>query len=33
MVDSPMSGGGELVYLRKVGEVWRIVAKQRTWIS
>jgi hypothetical protein len=32
-VDSPMSGGGELVYLRKVGGVWRIIAKQRTWIS
>ena len=33
VVTSPMSGGGELVYLRKAGQVWRVVAKQRTWIS
>ena len=33
VTDSPMSGGGELLYLRKSGREWLIVAKQRTWIS
>ena len=33
VVDSPMSGGGQLVYLRKVGKVWRVIAKRGTWIS
>jgi hypothetical protein len=33
VADSPMSGGGQLVYLRRVGKVWRVIAKQGTWIS
>lgn len=28
-----LAGGGELLYLRRVGETWRVVAKQQTWIS
>jgi hypothetical protein len=28
-----LSGGAELLYLRRVGETWRVVAKQQTWIS
>lgn len=31
--DSPMSGGGCLLVLRKEGLAWRVVGKQRTWIS
>jgi hypothetical protein len=30
---SPMSGGGELLYLRKENGAWRVVARQSTWIS
>ena len=33
IADSPMSGGGELLYLLKAGQAWRVVAKQGTWIS
>lgn len=33
ITDSPMSGGGELVYLKKIGTKWTMVAKQRMWIS
>jgi hypothetical protein len=33
VVTSPMSGGGEVLYLRKAGQTWRVVAKQGTWIS
>ncbi|MHB0971532.1 MAG: hypothetical protein ACYC7A_20760 [Thermoanaerobaculia bacterium] len=28
-----LAGGGELLYLRRTGGTWRVVAKQRTWIS
>ena len=30
---SGLSGGGELLYLRKVNGKWEVVAKQMTWIS
>lgn len=30
---SGLSGGGELVYLRKVSGQWRVIAKQQRWIS
>jgi hypothetical protein len=28
-----LAGGGELLYLRRVGETWRVLAKQQTWVS
>lgn len=30
---SGLSGGGELLFLRKIEGVWRVIARQQTWIS